>query len=134
MDPHRKTPRRLIDQMGLGFPAGGSRRAPPCAMPRGGRTPKNLSARERMERKLRTKRGRAIYHRQRGASVEPAFGQMKDRQGAHRFSMRGLGLCRGEGTLDVAVHNLRKRHRESVRRQKNANQNGKQGAKRAWIN
>ena len=56
------------------------------APPPRGRIPKGLSARGRMERKLRTKRGRAIY-RQRGASVEPVFGQMKERQGADRFSM-----------------------------------------------
>ena len=79
-----------------------------------GRTPKTLSARQRMERKLRTKRGRAAYRR-RGASVEPVFGQMKDRQGAGQFSMRGLDRCRGEWQLDAAVHNLRKLHRESVR-------------------
>ncbi|HUF45991.1 MAG TPA: transposase [Aestuariivirgaceae bacterium] len=79
-----------------------------------GRIPKGLSARGRMERKLRTKRGRAIY-RQRGATIEPVFGQMKERQGADRFSMRGLELCRGEWHLQAAVHNLRKLHRESVR-------------------
>ena len=68
-----------------------------------------------MQRKLRTKRGRALY-RQRGSSVEPVFGQMKERQGAGRFSMRGLQACRGEWHLHAAVHNLRKLHRESVRR------------------
>ena len=46
------------------------------------------------------------------------FGKMKDRQGADRFSMRGLDRCRGEWRLDAAVHNLRKLHRESVRRSK----------------
>ena len=85
------------------------------APPPRGRIPKGLSARGRMERKLRTKRGRAIY-RQRGASVEPVFGQMKERQGAGRFSMRGLDQCRGEWHLHAAVHNIRKLHRESVRR------------------
>jgi hypothetical protein len=74
-----------------------------------------MTARERMERKLRTKRGRSLY-RQRGSSVEPVFGQMKDRQGAGRFSMRGLERCRGEWQLDATAHNLRKLHRESVRR------------------
>jgi hypothetical protein len=77
--------------------------------------PKGLSARGRMQRKLRTKRGRAIYA-QRGASVEPVFGQMKDRQGAGQFSMRGLAACQGEWHLQAAVHNLRKLHRETVRR------------------
>ena len=84
-----------------------------------GRIPKSMTVRERMDRKLRTKRGRALY-RKRGASVEPVFGQMKDRQDAGRFSMRGLELCRGEWQLQAAVHNLRKLHRESVRRTKNA--------------
>ena len=79
-----------------------------------GRMPRSMTARERMDRKLRTKRGRALY-RQRGAAVEPVFGQMKDRQGADRFSMRSLERCRGEWQLDAAVHNLRKLHRESVR-------------------
>jgi transposase len=87
------------------------REAPP---PRG-RMPKTMSARARMERKLRTKRGRALY-RQRGSTVEPVFGQMKDRQGADRFSMRGHERCRGEWQLDAAVHNLRKLYRDSVRR------------------
>lgn len=85
-----------------------------AASPRG-RIPKALSARGRMERKLRTKRGREIYRR-RGAMVEPVFGQMKDRQGAGRFSMRGLAKCRGEWDLDATVHNLRKLHRDCVRR------------------
>jgi hypothetical protein len=87
------------------------RNAPP---PRG-RKPKNMTARERMDRKLRTQRGRQHYRR-RGASVEPVFGQMKDCQGARRFSMRGLERCRGEWNLHAAVHNLRKLHSDSVRR------------------
>jgi transposase len=89
------------------------------APPPRGRKPKNMTRRERMERKLRTKRGRACYRR-RGASVEPVFGQMKDCQGARRFSMRGIERCRGEWQLDAAVHNLRKLHRESVRRSEKA--------------
>ena len=95
-----------------------------CAPAPRGRMPKAMTARERMERKLRTQRGRRLY-RQRGSSVEPVFGQIKDRQGADRFSMRGLGRCRGEWQLDAAVHNLRKLHRESVRRLENA-ANGRQ--------
>ena len=93
------------------------------APPPKGRMPKQMTARERMDRKLRTKRGRALY-RQRGAAVEPVFGQMKDRQGADRFSMRGLERCQGEWQLDAAVHNLRKLHRASVRSAKNAGNTG----------
>ncbi len=85
-----------------------------AASPRG-RIPAGISARQRMQRKLRTRRGRTIYAK-RGASVEPVFGQMKDRQGAGQFSMRGLGACRGEWHLHAAVHNLRKLHREYARR------------------
>ncbi len=95
-----------------------------------GRMPKGMTARERMERKLRTKRGRAIYRR-RGAAVEPVFGQMKDRQGADHFSMRGLERCRGEWQLHAAVHNLRKLHRESVRRAENARNSQGKGRKAA---
>ena len=84
-----------------------------------GRMPKSVTARQRMGRKLRTKRGRALY-RQRGAAIEPVFGQMKDRQGAGRFSTRGLERCHGEWQLDAAVHTLRKLHRDSVRRTENA--------------
>lgn len=102
------------------------RNAPP---PRG-RMPEGLTARQRMERKLRTKRGRSLY-RQRGAAVEPVFGQMKDRQSADRFSMRGLGACRGEWQLHAAVHNLRKLHRESVRRAPNGGGKAGQTAKAA---
>ena len=87
------------------------------APPPRGRMPKAMTARERMDRKLRTKRGRRLY-RQRGQSVEPVFGQMKDRQGAGRFSMRGTDRCRGEWQLDAAVHNLRKLHWDSVQRPK----------------
>jgi len=100
------------------------------APPPRGRKPKTMTARERMQRKLRTKRGRTRY-RQRGASVEPVFGQMKDRQGARRFSMRGLARCRGEWLLDAAVHNLRKLHRESVRRMKKARERAAKRMQRA---
>lgn len=95
-----------------------------------GRKPKNMTARDRMERKLRTKRGRTRY-RQRGASVEPVFGQMKDRQGAGQFSMRGLERCRGEWLLDASVHNLRKLHRDSVRRSEQARAQATKGTRRA---
>jgi hypothetical protein len=75
--------------------------------------PQGLSARQRLQRTLRTKRGRTIYAK-RGVSVEPVISQMKDRQGAGQFSMRGLGACRGEWHLQSAVHNLRTLHREPV--------------------
>ena len=98
-------------------------------LPRG-RKPKNMTARERMDRKLRTKRGRERYRR-RGASVEPVFGQMKDRQGARHFSMRGLERCRGEWNLHAAVHNMRKLHRESARRAEKARKHTEERTRKA---
>ena len=74
-----------------------------------------MTARQRMDRKLVTKRGRELY-RLRGQTVEPVFGQMKCCQDAGQFSMRGLEPCRGEWKLQAAVHNIRKLHRESVRK------------------
>jgi transposase len=100
------------------------------APPPRGRMPKGLTARERMDRELRTERGRGLY-RQRGRTVEPVFGQMKDRQGARRFSMRGTERCRGEWQLDAAVHNPRKLHRESVRRAGKGGRDAQTGRKSA---
>ena len=89
------------------------------AKPPRGRKPKNMTARQSMDRKLATKRGRALY-RLRGQTVEPVFGQMKGGQSADCFSMRGIEPCRGEWKLQAAVHNLRKLHRDSVRKTENA--------------
>ena len=95
-----------------------------------GRKPKNMTARERMDRKLRTKRGRECYRR-RGAAVEPVFGQMKDRQDARHFSMRGLERCRGEWNLHAAVHNMRKLHRASARRAEKARKHTEESTRKA---
>jgi transposase len=71
-----------------------------------GRIPKHLTPQERMERKLRTKRGQAIY-RQRGCSVEAVFGQMEGR-GLNRFWLRGLRKVQGEWSLFCSTHNILK--------------------------
>jgi hypothetical protein len=76
------------------------------AAPRG-RIPKNATAKERMARKLRTKRGRAAYSR-RKTIVEPVFGQMATLQDGKRLLLRGLDGARGEWRLLAACHNLRK--------------------------
>jgi transposase len=78
----------------------------PPAAPRG-RIPKALSPLGRMDRKLRTKRGRAHYAR-RKTIVEPVFGQIKEARGFRRFSLRGLQGVRAEWLLVSAVHNLGK--------------------------
>jgi hypothetical protein len=72
-----------------------------------GRIPKGLSLRDRMERKLLTKRGRALY-KLRGVVVEPVFGQVKEGQGFRRFMRRGLEAASGEAALIGTTHNLLK--------------------------
>jgi len=76
------------------------------AAPRG-RIPRGLSARGRMDRKLRTKRGRAHYAR-RKVIVEPVFGQIKEAMGFRRFSLRGKAKVTAEWHLVCAVHDLAK--------------------------
>ena len=49
-----------------------------------GRIPSHLSARDRMRRKLRTKRGRQRYAL-RMQTVEPVFGQIKQGRGFRQF-------------------------------------------------
>ncbi|CAN5647203.1 hypothetical protein BH24CHL9_BH24CHL9_14100 [soil metagenome] len=79
--------------------------APPPA-PRG-RIPKAATPRERMARKVRTKRGRAHYAR-RKVIVEPVFGQIKEAMGFRRFSLRGKAKVTAEWHLVCAVHDLGK--------------------------
>jgi hypothetical protein len=79
------------------------------AAPRG-RIPKNLSAIERMRRKLRTKQGREIY-KLRKQTVVPVFGQIKGARGFRQFLMRGLDKVQGEWSLICTAHNLLKLYR-----------------------
>lgn len=72
-----------------------------------GRIPKHLSLLERMERKLRAKRGWGLYSK-RGRIVEPVFGQIKGVRGCDRFMRRGLSAVASEWRLMAATHNLLK--------------------------
>ncbi|WP_455429038.1 transposase [Halococcus morrhuae] len=74
------------------------------ADPPRGRIPKWYGLKERMERKLRTKRGRGIY-RKRSQSVEAVFGQHVTR-GCDRFLLRGETGAQAEWSLFSATHNL----------------------------
>jgi transposase len=82
-----------------------SYRCPPS--PRG-RIPAGLTRRERMQRKLATKRGRATY-RQRQQVVEPVFGQIRNK-GLIRLWLRGEVKALGEWLLHCTGHNLCKLH------------------------
>ena len=70
-----------------------------------GRIPKHLSPRDRMRRKLRTKRGRQRYAL-RMETVEPVFGQIKQGRGFRQFLLRGLKKVNGEWSLICTGHNL----------------------------
>ena len=72
-----------------------------------GRIPKGLTATERMERKLRTKRGATLY-KKRAQTVEPVFGQIKDTRRLDRFCRRGEAACDSEWAVICATHNLLK--------------------------
>ena len=72
-----------------------------------GRIPKDITIKERMERKLRTKRGWSLY-KQRGSIVEPVFSQIKDVRGCDRFVRRGYLAVQSEWRLNTAAHNLLK--------------------------
>jgi len=78
---------------------------PSRASPRG-RIPESATPIQRMRRKLRTQRGKAIYAR-RKAIVEPVFGQIKTR-GFRQFLLRGQRKVDGEWHLICTTHNLLK--------------------------
>jgi len=76
-------------------------------LPPRGRIPKGLGVKERMERKLLTQRGRALY-KLRGQIVEPVFGQIKGVRDCDGFMRRGLTAAKSEWRLICATHNLLK--------------------------
>jgi transposase len=82
-----------------------SYRCPPA--PRG-RIPARLTVRERMQRKLLTKRGRRAY-RLRQQVVEPVFGQIRNK-GMIRLWLRGEVKALYEWRLHCIGHNLTKLH------------------------
>ena len=78
-----------------------------------GRIPSHLSSRDRMRRKLQTRRGRQRYAL-RMQTVEPVFGQIKQGQGFRQFLLRGLEKVNGEWSLICTGHNLLKLFRFGV--------------------
>ena len=82
-------------------------RREPCQR---GPLPREASRVERMERKLETKVGAAIYAT-RKSIVEPVFGQIKQARGFRQFLLRGIEKVRGEWALICMTHNLLKFHK-----------------------
>jgi transposase len=72
-----------------------------------GRPPDVLTVKERMARKLRTKKGRKTYA-QRKWITEPVFGQIKRGLGFTQFLLNGLDKIRSEWRMVCMAHNLRK--------------------------
>jgi transposase len=62
---------------------------------------------------LASPNGRALY-RQRQATIEPVFGQLKFNRQIQRFQRRGRAACRSEWRLIAATHNLLKLHRHRI--------------------
>jgi len=81
--------------------------------PSRGRAPRDLNARGRMDRKLRSVTGQAIYAL-RKTVVEPVFGQIKGARGLDRFRLRGLEQVNGEWALMATTHNILKLFRASM--------------------
>lgn len=79
-----------------------------------GRIPKDATPKQRMARKLRTKKGRETYAK-RKSSVEPVFGQIKDGRNIRRFLLRGIEAVRAEWRLIALTHNLLKLFRATTR-------------------
>lgn len=75
-----------------------------------GPAPRDLDARGRMDRKLRSKAGQAIYAL-RKIIAEPVFGQIKGARGLDYFLLRGLENLNSEWSLMAITHSIGKLHR-----------------------
>ncbi len=72
-----------------------------------GRPPKDLTAKQKMARRNRTKKGRAEYAR-RKVIIEPVFGQIKRGMGFTQFLLNGIDKMRSEWPMVCMAHNMRK--------------------------
>jgi Transposase DDE domain len=84
-----------------------NQRREPCQR---GPLPAGATRVERMQRKLETKDGAAVYAT-RKTIVEPVFGQIKQARGFRQFLLRGLEKVRGEWALICLTHNILKLHK-----------------------
>lgn len=80
-----------------------------------GPIPKKATVKERMGRKLRTKKGRETYSA-RKYIVEPVFGQIKEARGIRSFSLRGFENVMQEWDVICLTHNLLKLFRSGFGR------------------
>jgi transposase len=73
-------------------------------------SPKQGPEAERIDRRLQTPDGAALYKR-RQHMIETVFANTKFNRGIRRFHTRGLAACHAEWRLIAATHNLLKLHR-----------------------
>jgi transposase len=75
-----------------------------------GRPPENMTAKEKMIRKLKTKKGEKTY-KKRKETVEPVFGIMKSVMGFRQFLLRGIEKVNTEWSLVRVSYNFKRLHR-----------------------
>jgi len=75
-----------------------------------GRPPANMSKKEKMIRKLKTKKGKAVY-KKRMETVEPVFGIIKNVMGFRQFLLRGIEHVNTEWTLVRTAYNFKRLHK-----------------------
>jgi hypothetical protein len=101
--------RTLEDRRIEAFIATGKQKHGETAPAPRGRMPKRMTVREKMARKLRTRRGREAYSR-RKVVAEPVIGQIKQGRGFRQFLRRGVDRVSEEWALVCTAHNLLKLH------------------------
>ena len=75
-----------------------------------GRPPANMSAKEKMVWKLKTKKGKAVY-KKRKETVEPVFGIIKSVMGFRQFMLRGIEKVNTEWSLVRVAYNFKRLHK-----------------------
>jgi hypothetical protein len=74
-----------------------------------GRPPAKMTKKEKMIRKLKTKKGKNIY-KKRKETVEPVFGIIKHVMGFRQFMLRGIEKVNTEWELVKAAYNFKRLH------------------------
>jgi len=75
-----------------------------------GRPPANLTGKQKMARKLETKKGKEIY-KKRKETIEPVFGIIKSVMGFRQFMLRGIEKANTEWSLVRVAYNFKRLHR-----------------------
>jgi transposase len=110
LDPHIATGRQKHHETSPPAEA-----ATPTAEASAATPPAEASVKEKMQHKLRSAAGKALYAARKHI-IEPVFGQIKGVRGIRKFLLRGLEKVSAEWNLICLTHNLLKiwRHQLSV--------------------